>query len=61
MTLRELMTKEIKDYGWTDSFFKRGDHNASKYNSYEAWLDSLDDEEFLARYNDVRETINNLD
>lgn len=59
--LREIMTKEISFYSWLDYSYKRGDYDAKQYPTYESWLNSLSDQEFLASYNEVRERIFELD
>jgi hypothetical protein len=59
--LRELMTKEIAFYSWLDYVYERGDYEARSFPTYKSWLESLSDDEFLSRYNDVRDRINDLD
>ena len=61
MTLRDLMTKEIAQYGWMDYAFERGDDSAKEFSSYENWLHSLDDGDFLYSYKRVRDYENGLD
>lgn len=60
-TLKELMVEEIKGYDWCDYAFKRGDNNAKSFVKYEDWLNSLSDDDFLWRYNDVKGVIDKLD
>jgi hypothetical protein len=59
--LRQIMTNEIKASGWMDSWYKRGDMNAENFSSYEEWLNSLSDSDFLFSYNRVRDFENELD
>lgn len=60
-SLRGLMTREIKDYGYCDYAFKRGDDNAKSFKSYEDWLNSLDDDDFLASFVRTKDRADNLD
>lgn len=61
-TLREIMTDQHRQSGWLDFSFTYGDRNAKSFNGdYVAWLNSLDDDEFLDAYNRVREAESNLD
>lgn len=57
-TLRQLMTNEFKGYGSFDSRFKLDNKG---FVSYEDYLNSLDDDDFLGHYNWMRDIINNLD
>lgn len=67
--LRQLMTKEIRTYGWLDYCYKRGDDKADtfkgqsgdEWQDYENWLNTLEDDDFLATYNRTREAEGNLD
>ena len=61
IALRDLMIQEIKDYGWLDYAYERGDDNAKDYQNYAHWLEHLDAEEFLAAYNRVRDRQATLD
>lgn len=60
-SLRQLMFDEIKDYGWLCHRYERGYNNAKRFKSYNNWLKSLDDKEFLATYKDVKECLDNYD
>jgi hypothetical protein len=56
------MTDELKNSGWLDFGFELGDNNAAAFNGdYVAYLNSLDDDDFLMTYNRVREAELNLD
>ncbi len=52
------MTNEFKGYGSFDSRFKLDNKG---FVSYEDYLNSLDDDDFLGHYNWMRDIINNLD
>jgi hypothetical protein len=56
--LKDLMIEELVGYGWLDREFKKLNANPA---SYVDWLKSLRDEDFLAKYNDMREIIATLD
>ena len=80
MTLREIMTEQIKRQCWLDfSFIKtnvefdRQNETWTEFNEraieatksndsrYLAYLNSLNDEDFLDAYNRIRQAENNLD
>jgi len=54
--MREIMIREIQHYFWVDYRFR----NMSMI-EFVAHLQSLDDEDLLSVYNDLREVINKLD
>ena len=62
LTLREIMIKEIVDYEWCDycAYYRLGDYNAKNFDSYEKWLNSLSDKNFLFIWRSVIKVIDNL-
>lgn len=53
LTVRALIIEAIKHFSFDDYCYERGDNNANKYTTYEAWLTSLDNEELLSAYRRV--------
>jgi len=60
-SLKELMISKIKDYKELDHSYNWGDYNARSFSNYEDYLRSLNDNDFLSTYNEVKESINSLD
>jgi hypothetical protein len=62
-TLREKMKEEIFRNGWLDYLFHqhKDELKTAAPDKYAAWLDALDDDDFLAAYNRVREAERSLD
>ena len=56
MTLREIMTKRIRNDGWLDYDYRHKREDLS----YETWLSNLSDEDFLDAYNRVKEAESHL-
>lgn len=59
LSVRQIMTKEIKMYDWCNSTWRH--QIQAKEQGFETWLNSLDDDDFLMEYNSTRKIINNLD
>lgn len=53
--------QRLKHSEWLNFYYKRGDKNARSFASYEEWLKSLDDEDLLDNYLEIRDAQNNLD
>jgi len=61
MTLRELMTDEIKFYGWCDPMmYPEWDCGKTELD-YVEWLSKLSDKDFLYSYRMTKMYIDNLD
>ena len=52
-TLRALIIQAIKYESYSDYAYERGDRNAAKFESYEGWLSSLDNDDLLEAYRRV--------
>jgi hypothetical protein len=62
VTLREMMTKDIQYYGKFDYDWKNKNSELEiRFKTYENYLNSLNDSNFLSKYNSMTERINNLD
>ncbi len=61
MTLRERMTNAIARGAWLDWAYKRQFAELLDERHYRAWLDSLDDDDFLDSYDRVTKAESELD
>ena len=59
--MRDIIINQIKNNGWMDYAFKRGDDDAVKFRNYKEWLGHLSDEDLLAAYDRVQDFERNLD
>lgn len=60
-TLKELMISKIKDYKEFDHSYNWGDYNARSFDSYENYLRSLSDGDFLMTYNEMKQFLDSID
>ena len=62
MNLRELMIADIKNYDWLDYDWEhRNSEMEIKFKTYENYLNSLNDKDFIFKYNCLIRKIDNLD
>lgn len=57
--MRQIIISRIKAYGWLDYLWR--EPAVSDFESYEAWLNSLDDVDLLDAYIRVHDNMQELD